>query len=49
MRIILIITIAFLVASCGATKQNNTSNASERKTVLPPNTASNKYSKMRQN
>ena len=37
------------MSSCGTTKQNNISDTSENKQVLPPNTASNKYSKKRQN
>ena len=46
---VLIVGFVFFILSCGATKQNNTSDTSENKTVLPPNTASNKYSKLRQN
>ncbi|MDU8884533.1 hypothetical protein RXV94_00070 [Yeosuana sp. MJ-SS3] len=48
MHRVLIITIIFLVTSCGTTKQNNTAKSSENKLILPPNTASNKYSEMRQ-
>lgn len=46
---IFIVTIIFLMSSCGTAKQNNTAETSENKHILPPNTASNKYSKMRQN
>ena len=44
-----IIAIVFLVSSCGTLKQNTTPKSSDNTIVLPPNTASNKYSKMRQN
>jgi len=46
---IFIITLIFLTSACGTIKQNNISENSENKHVLPPNTASNKYSKIRQN
>jgi len=46
---IFILGIAFLFLSCGSLKQTeSTTKSSEEKHVLPPNTASNKYSKMRQ-
>ncbi len=44
-----IIAILVLFSSCGTMKDtNNDSKSSESKHILPPNTASNKYSKMRQ-
>lgn len=46
---VLIIAILFLFSSCGTMKQTaNDSKSSENKNILPPNTASNKYSEMRQ-
>lgn len=46
---ILIIAILVLFTSCGTLEKTvNDSNSSENKHILPPNTASNKYSKMRQ-
>lgn len=48
---ILIITTALLLTSCGTIKQSKSKVKSEEtknKHVLAPNTASNKYSKMRQ-
>jgi hypothetical protein len=46
---IFIIASVVLFASCGTIKEtNNDSKSSENKHILPPNTASNKYSKMRQ-
>ena len=44
-----IIAIAFLVVSCGTYKNTKTtSERTDKENVLPPNTASNKYSKKRQ-
>lgn len=44
-----IIASVILFSSCGTLKEtNNDSKSSENKHILPPNTASNKYSKMRQ-
>ena len=46
---ILILGIVLLFLSCGTIKQTEfTAKSSEEKHFLPPNTASNKYSKMRQ-
>ena len=51
MKVFRYVLFVFLLTSCGALKQSKTKEVSEdskHKHVLAPNTASNKYSKMRQ-
>ncbi|WP_303315770.1 hypothetical protein Q4Q34_14155 [Flavivirga abyssicola] len=48
--IILLTTVAFAIFSCGSTKKTedrSTSKSTTSKIELPPNVASNKYSKKR--
>lgn len=49
MKIITLLLFVFSIFGCGSMKNTqNLAEDKERKHVLPPNTASNKYSKIRQ-